>query len=149
MQARYGEETFLAEQVKANLSGMLPLELRVGEPVLDLQHDELFRRIAELRKAAFGSGKIAPETLRDFAASFAAHFTDEEALADAANVEFLVHKQEHHKVLRVLDKAIAEIEHGRLDRHSFLRYIEYWFEHHIKEFDMRLAARLTEAKKDA
>lgn len=148
-QARYGEETFLAEQVKANLSSMLPLALRVGEPVLDLQHDALFRRIAELRKAAFGSGKISPETLREFAASFAAHFADEEALADAANIEFLVHKQEHLKVLRVLEKASSEIEHGRLDQHSFLRYIEYWFEQHIKDFDMRFASRLAEARKTA
>ena len=31
----------------------------------------------------------------------------------------------------------SELEGGKLDRHTFLRYLEYWFEQHITDFDKR------------
>ena len=133
----------MAEQT-SSLSEMLPIELRIGNETLDEQHDKLFCRIEALKTAAFGDSGISVIALRECATAFAIHFADEEGLAKAAGIEFLVHRNEHAKALRLFDKAIREIERGKLDQHSFLRYIEYWFEHHITEHDKRLVSRLTD-----
>lgn len=131
----------MAEQT-SSLSEMLPIELRVGNTMLDAQHDKLFCRIEALKTAAFAENGISIIALRECATAFAIHFADEESLAKSAEIEFLVHRNEHTKALRLFDKAIREIERGKLDQHSFLRYIEYWFEHHITEHDKRLSLRL-------
>jgi hypothetical protein len=68
-------------------------------------------------------------------------------MAREANIEFLVHHEEHAKNLRLLNKAVGEISAGKLDLHTFLRYLEYWFEQHITGYDKRFAQRLVDAKR--
>ncbi len=133
--------------MKPQSSGLLPMELTVGNAELDTQHDQLFCRIERLKAAAMEAGSLSQQELRALVKSFADHFATEEQLAQQANIEFLVHGEEHAKNLRLLNKAVAEINAGKLDLHTFLRYLEYWFEQHITGYDKRFAARLVEAKK--
>lgn len=118
-----------------------------GEAELDGQHDSIFSCIDHLKKLAFESEVLPPDEVRRLIGLLADHFATEERLAKAADIEFLVHGQEHARNLRLLDKAVSELESGKLDRHTFLRYLEYWFEQHIKDFDKRFAARLKDARK--
>ena len=50
--------------------------------------------------------------MRELLAFLANHFATEEQLAQAADIEFLVHGQEHARNLRLLDKAVSELEGG-------------------------------------
>lgn len=128
-------------------TGFLPTVLVTGEAEVDAQHDGIFKRVEHLKKLAFGSANLPSEELRELLDFLEKHFATEERLAREANIEFLVHGQEHARNLRILGKAIGEVERGKLDRHTFLRYVEYWFEQHISGFDKRFVERLTEAKK--
>lgn len=129
------------------LTGFLPAALMTGEAELDAQHDGIFSRIDRLKKLAFESNTLPAADVRELLAFLANHFATEEQLAKAADIEFLVHGQEHARNLRLLDKAVSELEGGKLDRHTFLRYLDYWFEQHITDFDKRFAARLKDARK--
>ena len=129
------------------LSGCLPVALMTGEAELDGQHDGIFSCIDRLKKLAFESEVLPPDEVRYLIDLLAEHFATEERLAKVANIEFLVHGQEHTRNLRLLERAVSELESGKLDRHTFLRYLEYWFEQHINDFDKRFAARLKDARK--
>lgn len=128
-------------------TGFLPAALMTGETEMDVQHEGIFGRIEHLKNLAFETHSLPVEEVRALIDFLAEHFATEERLAQAAKIEFLVHGQEHARNLRLLNKAASELENGKLDRHTFLRYIEYWFEQHIADFDKRFAARLTEVKK--
>ena len=128
------------------LSGCLPVALMTGEAELDAQHDGIFSCIDHLKRLAFESEALPQDEVRRLINLLAEHFATEEQLAKAADIEFLVHGQEHVRNLRLLDKAVQELENGKLDRHTFLRYLEYWFEQHINDFDKRFAARLQARK---
>mgnify|MGYP000928745549 FL=1 len=132
--------------MKPQSPGMLPIALMVDNAELDAQHDGLFSLIERLKAEAMAAGSLPPEVLHDLAKRFEDHFATEERLAREANIEFLVHGEEHAKNLRLLHKAVGEIGAGKLDLHTFLRYLEYWFEQHITGYDRRFAARLADAK---
>ena len=131
------------------LTGFLPAALMTGEAELDAQHDGIFSRIDRLKKLSFESDTLPAAEVRELLDFLANHFATEERLAQAAKIEFFLHGQEHGRNLRLLDKAVNELENGKLDRHTFLRYLEYWFEQHITDFDKRFAARLKEVRKGA
>ena len=128
-------------------TGFLPAALVTGEAEMDVQHEQIFGSIESLKTLAFETNTLPVEKVHALIDFLAEHFATEERLAQAAKIEFLVHGQEHARNLRLLKKAVGELENGKLDRHTFLRYIEYWFEQHIADFDKRFAARLVEAKK--
>lgn len=131
------------------LTGFLPAALMTGEAELDAQHDGIFSRIDRLKKLAFESNTLPAADVRELLAFLANHFATEERLAQETKIEFFLHGQEHARNLRLLDKAVSELEGGKLDRHTFLRYLEYWFEQHITDFDKRFAARLKDVRKGA
>jgi hemerythrin-like metal-binding protein len=114
---------------------------------MDVQHEDIFGRIESLKTLAFETNTLPIEKVHTLIDCLSEHFATEERLAQETKIEFLVHGQEHARNLRLLKKAVGELENGKLDRHTFLRYIEYWFEQHIADFDKRFAARLAEAKK--
>lgn len=132
--------------MKPQSPGMLPMGLMVDNAELDAQHDALFALIERLKNDAMAAGSLAPEVLHDMAQRFEEHFATEERLANEAGIEFLVHHEEHAKNLRLLHKAVGEIGAGKLDLHTFLRYIEYWFEQHITGYDKRFASRLAQTQ---
>ncbi len=129
------------------LSGFLPTTLMTGEPEVDAQHEAIFRRVEHLQKLAVESNAVPVAELHELLDYLAEHFATEERLAKEANIEFLVHGQEHASNYRLINKAIGELEKDKLDRHTFLRYIEYWFEQHITNFDKRFVERLKDARK--
>ncbi len=131
------------------LTGFLPAALMTGEAELDAQHDGIFSRIDHLKKLSFQSDTLPAAEVRELIDFLANHFATEERLAQGAKIEFFLHGQEHVRNLRLLDKAVNELENGKLDRHTFLRYLEYWFEQHIADFDKRFAARLKDVRKHA
>ena len=124
--------------------GLLPLELMVEHRELDMQHDEIFGYIEFLKAASLEPGGLTPEDLQVLSDRFTHHFADEQRLAKEAMIEFSEHAQEHAKNLRLFNKARDEMCAGKLDLRTFLRYLEYWFEHHINEYDKPLGARLAE-----
>ena len=126
--------------MEANLAGMLPEVLLIDLPEIDVQHEEIFRRIESLKTASYGS---APPPCKDFESLLdylKHHFQTEEGVALQVGAPFAEHARVHRKNLRTLCKALREVEDGRRDEHSFLRYIEYWFERHINEEDKPFAA---------
>lgn len=132
--------------MKTQRRRLLPNELLLDHPVIDEQHDEIFYRVESIKSAALTSGDLPVEELRSLTAFFAHHFATEVRLAREAGVPFSpAHAREHTRHLQLLERADAEIESGKLDLRSFLRYLEYWFEHHINEFDKALGEQLAQA----
>lgn len=126
------------------LHGMLPLELMVDHAMLDAEHDEIFCRIEAIKESALSAERMPEDELLALADCFARHFASEEQLAREVGMEFSEHAHEHAQALRMLDKACDDLRAGGLDLRSFLRCLEYWFEHHINAFDKPLGRRLAQ-----
>ncbi|WP_313951483.1 hemerythrin family protein [Accumulibacter sp.] len=128
--------------MESNLTGLLPEALLIDIPEIDVQHEEIFRRIEALKAISYGSG---PASLDEFASLLDYlqwHFASEERLALQLDVDFVDHARVHQENLHTLRKAFAEVVDGTRNVHSFLRYTEYWFERHIAEEDKPFAASL-------
>lgn len=123
--------------------GLLPIELMIEHAELDHQHNEIFCRIEAIKESALASGQPPHDEVGGLIAYFADHFATEERLAEAAGIEFSAHVQAHSHALRVLHKARNDLGSGRLDLRTFLRYLEYWFEQHINDFDKPLGRSLS------
>jgi len=126
------------------LSGLLPKELLIDLPEIDVQHEEIFRRIETLKISSFGSGPVSLGEFHSLLDYLEWHFASEERLARQLGVDFADHAVVHDENLRTLRKALAAVQDGSQDVHSFLRYAEYWFERHIADEDKPFAARLRE-----
>lgn len=122
--------------------GMLPLELMVNHPTLDAEHDDIFCRIEAIKESSLAAETPPGDEVLALVSCFARHFATEDELARELGMEFSAHAREHAQALHLLDKACADLKSGRLDLRPFLRYLEYWFEHHINEFDKPLGRRL-------
>lgn len=131
--------------MKDPLRGLLPVELMTEHAVLDAEHDAIFCRIELLKESALASAVVPHAELLSLADSFAAHFASEEGLAREAGIDFSAHLREHAQALRLLGKARDDLQGGRFDLRTFLRYLEYWFEQHIKKFDKPFGKRLSTA----
>jgi len=125
--------------MEANLAGMLPEVLLIDLPEIDVQHEEIFRRIELLKTASYGSEPLPYKDFESLLDYLKHHFQTEESIALQVGAPFAEHARVHRKNLRTLRKALREVEDGRRDEHSFLRYIEYWFERHINEEDKPFA----------
>ena len=125
--------------------GLLPTELVVGQPEVDAQHDAIFCRIEALKNVLLEDGQPHYAEFDALLDCFKQHFATEESCARTAGIDFSAHSREHLKSLRVFSKAAADLHGGRLDMRTFLRYLEYWFEQHIRDFDKVLGQRLDEA----
>ena len=124
------------------LTGLLPESLVVDQPEVDAQHEEIFIRIESLKIAFFDGDIPTISVFEDLLAFFEHHFATEERIAGQAGLEFSVHTKKHNDNLYVLSKALDEVRRGAYDVHSFLRYVEYWFERHIIEEDKPFGAHL-------
>lgn len=124
--------------------GLLPEELMIGHPDVDAQHDQIFCRIECLKEIVLADGQPHYSEFDSLLALFKTHFATEESCARTAGIDFSAHAREHLKNLRIFSKALADLHAGHLDVRTFLRYLEYWFEQHINDFDKTLGHRLDE-----
>ena len=126
--------------------GLLPVQLMLEHAEIDAQHNDIFCQVEAIKAASLLDGDEASVLLAQELAGlvrfFGFHFATEERLAEEAGLDFEAHRREHQKNLRLLDKACAEQRLGKLDLRTFLRYLEYWFEHHINEYDKPFGERL-------
>ena len=126
--------------MEINFAGVLPEALLIDLPEIDIQHEEIFRRVESLKVACYGSGPAPFDGFQSLLDYVQHHFATEERVAREAGAEFVEHARVHRENLRVLRRALGEVKHGKRDVHSFLRYAEYWFERHINEEDKPFAA---------
>ena len=124
------------------LRGLLPEEMLTDHLGMDLQHEEVFSRIEYLRNSETEDDAFLISALSSLLTYLAEHFAMEERLAAEGGVEFSAHAQDHAQNLQLFHKALAEVERGSMAPRMFLRYIDYWFEHHINAFDRPFAHRL-------
>ncbi len=124
------------------LVAMLPKALLIDLPEIDAQHEEIFRRIERLKAASYGSEPTPREDFDSLFNYLKYHFDTEESVALQAGAPFAEHARVHRDNLNTLRKALREVDKGRRDEHSLLRFIEYWFERHINEEDRPFAARV-------
>ncbi|WP_300337894.1 hemerythrin family protein [Accumulibacter sp.] len=121
--------------MESNLTGLLPEALLIGVPEIDVQHEEIFCRIEALKAKSFGSGPPSLDGFESLLDYLEWHFASEERLALQRGVDFADHARVHQENLQTLRKTLRAVRDGSRDVHSFLRYIEYWFERHITEED--------------
>lgn len=123
-------------------TGVLPEALLVDLPEIDAQYEEIFARIERLKTACFESDTVPFEECEALLALLAHHFATEERIAACAELEFSKHTKTHRDTLQILSKALDEVHKGGRNVHSFLRYVEFWFERHITQDDKPFAASL-------
>ncbi|WP_291991795.1 hemerythrin family protein [Candidatus Accumulibacter sp. ACC003] len=128
--------------MESSLSGLLPPSMLIDIPEIDVQHEEIFRRIETLKLSSFGSAPTSLDEFDSLINYLEWHFTSEERLALLRGVPFAEHARVHEENLQMLRKALRGVRDGSRDVHSFLRFMEYWFERHINEEDKPFAASL-------
>ena len=157
--------------METSLHGFLPDEMLLDHPELDAQHEEIFSRIEALRFACLDNDQSLVGEIRALLLYLEHHFATEERIAQEARLDFAEHAATHRQNLHVLNKALGElcgeapdahshssagkkhrrgeVSSGGLDAHSLVRYIDHWFEHHIKEYDKPFAQRLPKSPQPA
>lgn len=123
----------------------LPKSLIIDIPEVDDQHAALFARLANLKMHCVDVHDLPLGELDELMQTLRAHCATEERLAHEAGLDFSCHALKHEKMLGAIAKAIAEVGEQKTDVFSILRYIEYWFERHIREEDQNLGYRLQQA----
>jgi hemerythrin len=121
------------------LRGLLPEEMLTDHLGMDLQHEEIFSRIEFLRSSEIEEDAFLIPALSSLLAYLADHFAMEAQLAAERGVEFSAHARDHAQNMRLFNKALNEVTQGSMPPHMFLRYVDYWFEHHINAFDRPFA----------
>lgn len=120
----------------------LPAALAVGVPEMDTDHERLFGCLEALKSACLGSEGLPLPQAESLYQTLQAHCALEESLAIAAGVDFADHREKHRRMLLSIRRMLDEVEAGRADVFSLLRYIDYWFERHIVDADQGLANSL-------
>lgn len=128
--------------MEKNLRGILPEGMLTDNFSIDTEHEEIFSRIQRLQREDLETEDRFFGQMTDLLTCLADHFATEEQLAADAGVVFFVHGQNHAQNLRLFTKAIDEVKGGRMEPRIFLRYIDYWFEQHISEFDKPFVRQL-------
>lgn len=123
-------------------SVFLPSSLLVNIDEIDEQHAALFSKLASLKKHCVDANTFQADEARELMALLVTHCATEERLAGEAGLDFAAHASKHRKMLAAITKAMDEVREEHMDVFSVLRYIEYWFERHIREEDQRFASLL-------
>jgi hemerythrin-like metal-binding protein len=124
------------------LRGLLPEEMLTDHRGMDLQHEEIFSRIEFLRNSEIEDDASLIPALSSLLAYLAEHFAMEQQLAAESGLEFSAHAQDHSQNMHLFNKALSEVAQGTMPPRVFLRYVDYWFEHHINTFDRGFAHQL-------
>jgi hemerythrin len=128
--------------MNAETAAFLPSTLIVNIHEMDEQHAALFSRLAALKMLCIERNELPINELEALLAALRIHCATEENLAGNAGLNFCDHGTKHEKMLAAISKALSDVREGRMDVFSVLRYIEYWFERHIREEDLDLGCNL-------
>lgn len=128
--------------MEADFSNLLPESLLVDFPEVDTQHEQIFCHIEALKTVCFENNYLPIKQMEALLACLEQHFATEERIAVQAGLDFSLHAKTHRCNLRALQKGVDEVLHDVRDVYSFLRYVEFWFERHILEYDKPFISRL-------
>ena len=128
--------------MNAETAAFLPSTLIVNIQAMDDQHAALFSSLAALKMLCIERNELPVSESDALLAALRIHCETEESLAVSAGLNFTDHGKKHEKMLSAISKALNEVSAGRMDVYSVLRYIEYWFERHIREEDLNLGRNL-------
>lgn len=128
-----------------NARALLPELLILGIPEVDAQHEGIFFRIENLKYLCVESSELPRVAIEELLTYLREHFLTEEVIAESAQIEFSEHAELHRQTLTTLGRYAVLVLNGRRDVFSLLRYLEFWFERHIREEDQPFAASLLEA----
>lgn len=120
----------------------LPSSLIVNIQAIDDQHADLFSGLAALKLLCIERNELPAAESDSLLAALRIHCATEEKLASEAGLDFSDHGKKHRKMLAAISKALDDVHAGRMDVFSVLRYVEYWFERHIREEDFKLGHNL-------
>lgn len=121
----------------------LPIELHIGIPEIDAQHEALFARLVYLKHTCLEEKRLPRAEAEALLDALREHYVTEEHFAQKLQMDFSVHVRQHEVMLRAVSKTLNEVLAGRANVFSLLRYLEYWFERHIADEDMVLGHRLS------
>lgn len=122
--------------------GLLPELLILGIPEVDAQHEDIFYRIENLKFLCLEQNELPQAVVVDLLDYLREHFETEERIALATGIEFSEHAKMHGQTLTTLTGWATVVFTGQRDVFSFLRYLEVWFERHIRDEDQPFAAQL-------
>lgn len=121
-----------------------------GHPMVDKQHQELFRMVNQLHDAIITgkSKEVLMPTLDKLAHYTAKHFTDEEALMAAAEYpQMATHKLKHLDLANQAKEIIEGYRSGKTVLSITLsNFLAEWLRHHINGDDKALVAYLNARK---
>lgn len=123
----------------------LPDSLVLNVPELDDQHAALFARLSKLKSLCIEANCLPTDQAEALLESLRVHCATEEALALEAGLDFSIHAGKHQAMLKGIAKTLEQVRQEHMDVYSLIRYIEYWFERHIREEDMALGVELQRA----
>lgn len=127
------------------LSMFLPRELLVDVPAIDRQHDDLFTQFEALKAICLEQNALPVAEAEALLEALSVHFATEEKFALDAGLDFGRHGEKHRKMLVGVRKMLDGVIAGELDAFSLIRYLDYWFERHIREEDKALGRSLQRA----
>lgn len=127
------------------LSIFLPRELLVDVPTIDRQHDELFAQFEAMKAICLEQNALPVAEAEALLEALAVHFATEEKFALDAGIDFGRHGEKHRRMLAGVRKMLDGVIVGELDAFSLIRYLDYWFERHIREEDKMLGRSLQRA----
>ena len=120
----------------------LPDSLVINVPEIDEQHAGLFARLSNLKALCIEANCLPSDQAEALLDALRIHCATEEALALQAGLDFAVHASKHQVMLKGIEKTLEQVRQERMDVYSLIRYIEYWFERHIREEDIDLGLEL-------
>lgn len=128
--------------MNANIAIFLPEALFIDVPEVDEQHATLFASLARLKDRCVELNCLPADDAAELIEALTVHCATEESLAIQAGLDFTIHAHKHLEMLKGIVKTVNEVQEGRMDVFSLIRYVEYWFERHIMEEDKGLGLRL-------
>ena len=131
--------------MSARQYSMLPQNLQVNIPEIDVEHDELFVFLEGFKEYCFEHSPIPQEKRNALYRLLVSHFKTEEHLATSASIDFSGHEDAHEKMLETVSQTLGQMASNNSDLYSLIRYISYWFEIHILRYDLTLAKCLSAA----
>ncbi len=116
--------------------------LETGHPIVDQQHQELFRLVNSLHDGIVsGRAEEAITTSLDGLARYVAqHFAvEEELMQKSAYPAAAAHLAEHRKLTAEATKIISDYRSGKVTLSVTLSmFLVNWLNHHIREVDQRM-----------
>jgi hemerythrin-like metal-binding protein len=128
--------------MKTTTGGLLPEALVLGIPHVDAQHESIFCCVENLKFFCIESNALPSSIIHDLLDDVREHFRTEEAIARSARLDFAEHAEMHRQTLIAMSDWAELVLSEQRDVFSFLRYLEAWFERHIRDEDLPFAIQL-------